>query len=180
MLHFTKAAGFYESLQTEHHLREPVHTLGRTCNTSQQRWEGTKAASERVTETERKDVDTGHLQSLWVTCLVCRFLHKHLWCDIALIKQMFLFAKKHGLYVRFPKKLHDVFRNNGTRKNNFSHKERSPIAFRNPKRCLARKQQALGATPTSSTILSWWLAWGTGWHTWVWGLTLQIWLCLTN
>lgn len=33
----------------------------------------------------------------------------------------------------------------------------------------ARKRQALGATPTSSTMLSWWLASGTGWLTWVWG-----------
>lgn len=49
--------------------------------------------------------------------------------------------------------LRDVFRNNGTRKQRFSPKVRSPIVSRNPKRYLARKQQALGATPTTSTGL---------------------------
>lgn len=39
---------------------------------------GTKAASERVTETQREDADPGHLQSLWASCSMCKFLHKQL------------------------------------------------------------------------------------------------------
>lgn len=39
---------------------------------------GTKAASERVTETEGEGADTGHRRSLRATCLRCEFLHKQL------------------------------------------------------------------------------------------------------
>lgn len=80
LLFCVKAAGFYESLQTEHHLGEPVSTLGRTCNTnkSAKTGTGTKAASERVTETDREDADPGHLRSLRASCVMCKFLHKQL------------------------------------------------------------------------------------------------------